>query len=238
MRKLTDITIKRFPIKKNRLKLPGFVLLLVVCAVVADVAFFSFAPYTSIYPAPTTQEPPTADACAVLFNDFNDNFTGINEETARRVEHGIALFKQGKVQHLIMAGGVRKELKKYGSTLMAEYAQGKGIPQNAILVDSKSYDSFTNLANIQAIMASNHLQNLILISSTHHLARIKRIGLGRLTKNCTLSPYNPFSAKPAISRFELWGSIHRNLIAEMLWRMMPATSYKNFVIWVRTHTSF
>ena len=214
-------------------RLPKFrtLLILVACAILADAAFFSFAPYSLIYPAPSTKDAPTADTCAILFNS-------INEETTRRVNHGIDLFQQGKVQHLIMVGGFKPEWDFTGSSRMAEYAQKEGIPQSAIFTDKGSHDSMTNLDNIQAIMAANQWQSLILVSSPYHLARINRIGLGPLAKDCTLSPYNPFSSKPAVTRFEAWGSVHQNLIAEMLWRMMPADFYGDFVTWVRTYTCF
>jgi len=236
MRKPTDIFIHRFPFRGKRFKIVSLLLLLIVCGVVGDVVFFSFAPYSLLYPAKSTGEMVTADVAAILFNDFEENSTGINNETKRRVNHGIALLQRAKVRHLIMAGGNRPGVEKSGSTLMAEYALKQGVVDGVVLVDNKSHDSLGNMANIRAIMAANNWQRLVLVSSPSHLARMERIGLVTPGNNIVLSPYNPLSGKPAITRFEFWRSVHKNLIAELLWRMIPQGYYRDFVAWVRANT--
>ncbi|MDH4322427.1 MAG: YdcF family protein, partial [Desulfobulbaceae bacterium] len=178
-----------------------------------------------------------ADAGAVLFQDFADTPAGISNETARRVNHGIALFRQGKLNYLVMTGGFRPGATKTGADLMAAYAEKAGMPAAAILTDQGSFDSTSNLAGIADIAANRHWQHLILISSPHHLARLNRWGLGPLTLPCTLSPYDPDQCSPALTRYEIWRSVHYNLIADSLWRLLPAPLYQNVVAWIRAHTS-
>ena len=204
----------------------------------ADLAFFRFAPLCRLAPAVATAPLHPADAGAVLFNDFGRIPPGINTETARRVNHAIALYRQGTVRHLIMAGGARAGLPKSGAALMAAYAEQSGLPATAISIDHGSLDSTGNLVNIRRIMAEHHWQRLLLVSSPSHLQRLQRLRLLPATPTWSLSPYDPSHCDPQPSRVELWLSVHRNLLAELLWRLLPETGYQKLVAWVRHHTPF
>lgn len=217
----------------------GLTLLLLSAALLllADVAYFCLAPHGLIYPPRSFAEAPKADAGAVLFQDFSATPSGISNETARRVNHGIALFRQGKLDYLLMAGGLRPGTARTGADLMADYAKKAGVPAAAILTDKGSFDSTSNLAGIAQTAASRHWRRLVLISSPHHLARISRWGLAPLALPCALSPYDPDRCNPALTRFEIWRSVHYNLIADSLRRLLPSPLYQDVVSWIRRHTS-
>lgn len=234
----STIFIKNFSNPKKKSNLLSYLLMIVGFLALADIAFFAFAPYTLIYPKQSAAETPKADVGAVLFNSLNDERTGLNEESTRRVNHGINLFRQAKFKHLLLVGGTKATPEKSGAAFMADYAREAGIPETAIFTGHGSHDSQSNLSSIQSTMAANQWQSLVLISSPYHLGRINRIGLGPLAGKSALSPYDPFSCNPAVTRFEAWASVHVNLIAEMLWRMMPDDFYREFVRLVRTYTCF
>ena len=210
---------------------------LFVVSLLADLALFGFAPPAVLCPdRPATPQP--APAGAVLFNDFGDIAPGLNAETARRVNHAITLYRSGLVDHLIMAGGSRLARRpRSGADLMAEYARNAGIPAAAIVTDSDSLDSCGNLASIARIMAENRWQRGLLVSSPHHLARLRRLHLLPGATSLALAPYDPDHCTPALSRYELWRSAHYNLAAALLFRLLPPDRYEQLVTWVRHHTN-
>ena len=209
---------------------------LIAVLVLADLVLFGFAPTAVLCPDRPAPPQPAAVG-AVLFNDFGDRAPGINAESARRVNHAITLYRSGLVEHLIMAGGSRLGRRpSSGADLMAEYARNAGVPAAAITTDSDSLDSRSNLASISRIMTENHWQRALLISSPHHLARLRRLHLLPEDASLALAPYDPDHCSPALSRYELWRSAHKNLVAELLFRLLPPDRYAQLVDWVRHHT--
>ncbi len=210
--------------------------LLMAAAALADLAIFWFAPQAALFPK-RPAPPPPATAEAVLFNDFGSIAPGINAETARRLNHAIDIYRNGQAKHLIMAGGHRPSLARSGADLMAEYARNAGIPAAAIVTDTDSIDSRSNLASISRLMATNHWPRLLLVSSPHHLDRLRRLHLLPPDASWSLAPYDPGRCSPALSRYELWRSAHYNLVAETLCEILPADRYQQLVVWVRHHTT-
>jgi hypothetical protein len=91
------------------------------CAALLDIVMFYTLPLRYLYPGTFDAGKEKLTVAAILFNDFNPSFTGINNETKRRVQHGAAMLKQNRVEQLIVVGGNRAASKRKGARLMADY---------------------------------------------------------------------------------------------------------------------
>lgn len=215
-------------------KLTGLVLVLLL----ADIIAFSVLPLSLLYPdifLACKESGP--EAAAVLFNDFNGDFTGVNRETRRRLNLGLALLRSNRVERLIVAGGNRAERGLSGARMMADYLLEQGVPSEDLLIEDRSLDSISNLARIENLAKKHSIRTLGLVSSPYHLMRLQRmIGSGADTFACF--PYDPLSCSPPLTRREVWFSAHYNLAAGLLHIILPEQAYKTLVFLVRKHTDW
>lgn len=81
---------------------------------------------------------------------------------ASRLDAGISLYKNGKVQSLIMTGG------DVEVTIMRRYAENRGVPANAIKIDSeglRTYDSCYRASH------DFNITDAVLVTQQYHLPR-------------------------------------------------------------------
>jgi uncharacterized SAM-binding protein YcdF (DUF218 family) len=212
-----------------------FFLLLILC-ITADLLFFLLAPLNLLYPD-TSAPPPRADAAAVLFSGFSEDFKTVNNESKRRLQHAIHLLTEGYVNKLVVCGGSRPERGRTGWALMREYLIKNGVRHDQILVEGSSHDSRSNLARLSALSEKIGLEKITVVSSSYHLTRIqadREIAGDHLL----FSPYDPATTKPQISRMQILYSAHHNLAAFVASRMLPPHLYNQVVRWIRENTDF
>lgn len=201
----------------------------------ADIALFAFLPVRFLCPSlPAGDGKPVAVA-AVLFNGFAASPSGINDETGRRLQHGLRLLRSNRAALLLVAGGNRPDKGINGARLMAGYLRGKGVAAERILVEDQSRDSLGNLARIRAITEAKGLESVGLVSSPHHLLRIRALN-SPAAAGFRFFPYPAADCDPPLSRGEIWRSAHNNLAAWLAAVLLPAPLYDRIVLWVRTHT--
>jgi uncharacterized SAM-binding protein YcdF (DUF218 family) len=116
-----------------------------------------------------------------------------NPELVRRVEKGVALYKEGLAPAMIMTGG--NTYKDYfESTVMKEIAVSMGVPAEAVLEERQAMDTIGNARYSAQIMAERGWERCILVSSPYHLKRGKKLfeaaGLSVQTSGCEV-PDNP-----------------------------------------------
>jgi uncharacterized SAM-binding protein YcdF (DUF218 family) len=120
---------------------------------------------------------PTADAIVVLGGstrpaDYPRPWVDVME-AGDRVLHGAQLYKAGKAPNLILSGG-RIEWKGGGpseSNDMAQIAVAMGVPQQAILEDPTSLNTYQNAVNVKAILEQAGLTRILLVTSAMHMPR-------------------------------------------------------------------
>lgn len=126
---------------------------------------------------------------------------------AARIDHAILLFENGQVQYIIMTGGRSPEDSLSEGEAARRYAIDKGVPQEAILVESESTSTQENLANAQLIMVEQELSTAVIVSDPYHLRRAGIIA-GRLGMDHVLSPTET-------TRFKGFGVASRQLFQEV-----------------------
>ena len=201
----------------------------------ADIALFAFLPVRLLCPALPAAHGKPVTVAAVLFNGFTKSPTGVNAETGRRLQHGLALLRSDRARFLLVAGGNRPEKGINGARLMAEYLRSQGVAAEQIIVEDQSRDSLGNLARIRKITDARGLESVGLVSSPHHLLRIRALN-SPAAEGFRFFPYPAAACDPPLGRGEIWRSAHNNLAAWLAAVLLPAPLYDRIVLWVRTHT--
>ncbi len=95
---------------------------------------------------------------------------GLSEESKRRVELGVDLFKKGKAKKILMSGsqsnGVATE-----SELMKEYAILLGVPNSRILIENESIDTISSAYFVGKIARSLGWKRIVVVTSSFHARR-------------------------------------------------------------------
>jgi len=121
-----------------------------------------------------------------------------------RLIKGVLLYRQGRAEKLLFAGGsVLPLAAKLGRTvlgsasigpgrfteagLMRELAIGMGMPAADCLAEDDSLSTFENLVNLKAYMGREGMRSATIVSSPLHMKRIELVAR-KLGLDFTLSP--------------------------------------------------
>jgi uncharacterized SAM-binding protein YcdF (DUF218 family) len=137
-------------------------------AVLADIAAFS-----------SRFEEGPADAAVVLGAAvFGAVPSPVFEE---RIRHGVALYKAGKVRMLVMTGGLGPGDQATEAEAARLWSLARGVPPEAIAVETRSRTTQENLAFAQPILAQHGLRTVLLVSDPLHMRRsvaiARRLGI-------------------------------------------------------------
>lgn len=201
-----------------------------------DFALFALLPLDTLCPTLPGDHGKPVTVAAILFNGFSQDRTGINAETKRRLQHGLDILRKKQAGYLLVAGGNRPDKSANGARLMARYLREQGVDAQKIIVEDKSLDSISNLDRIRDILRKQGLEQPAgLVSSSHHLLRIRALGKSG-TAGFRFLPYPATESEPPLRRGEIWLSAHSNLAVWLANVLLPAPVYKQVVLWVRTNT--
>ncbi|ASC73956.1 Envelope biogenesis factor ElyC [Halomicronema hongdechloris C2206] len=95
-------------------------------------------------------------------------------EAGDRVLHGARLYLAGKAPWLILSGGRIPWLDGGGapeSSDMAALATALGVPEEAILQDPTSLNTYQNAINVKALLQTYSLERVLLVTSALHMPR-------------------------------------------------------------------
>ncbi|HBI14948.1 MAG TPA: hypothetical protein DDY20_05455 [Desulfobulbaceae bacterium] len=215
---------------------PAQTVAIIAGLLLADIALFALLPVSLLYPGLPAHDGGTVTVVAVLFNGFTPTRTGINNETKRRLHYGLSLLRNKRARLLLVAGGNRPDQGTNGARLMARYLLSRGVAEEQILVDDQSRDSLSNLARIKEIIGEKGMDSVGLVSSPHHLLRIRALN-SPVAAAFRFFPYNSSACDPPLGKGEIWVSAHVNIGAWLAAVLLPATVYERIVLWVRTHTN-
>lgn len=126
-------------------------------------------------------ELPTADAIVLLGGATKSAFpprpaVDLSEE-GDRVLYAAQLYREGKAPVVIASGG-RIDWRGGGvaeSSDMADILVTLGVPNAAIVQDSKSLNTYQNAVNVRQIMQERGIRRVLLVTSAMHMPRSLRI---------------------------------------------------------------
>lgn len=124
---------------------------------------------------------PTADAIVLLGGATKSAFpprpaVDLSEE-GDRVLYAAQLYRERKAPVVIASGG-RIDWRGGGlaeSSDMADILITLGVPNSAILQDSKSLNTYQNAVNVRQIMQERDIRRVLLVTSAMHMPRALRI---------------------------------------------------------------
>lgn len=88
-----------------------------------------------------------------------------------RLEQAVTLYEEGYVSKLLVTGGLGEGKTITEAAVSRNYLVAKGIPEEDILLESKSTSTYENLLYGQQILEEHHIQDALIISHDYHLAR-------------------------------------------------------------------
>lgn len=123
----------------------------------------------SIYTFSRRDETREADAAIVLGAAvFGTRPSPVLRE---RINHAINLYEDGYVDVIIFTGGLGYTATVTEAEAAAAYAVARGIPEEAILLETTSVSTRQNLQNARIIAAENDLHTFLIVSTPSHMKR-------------------------------------------------------------------
>jgi len=110
-----------------------------------------------------------SDAIVVLGAAVGRN--GPTPVFAARLDHGVALYKEGIAPKLVLTGGVGDGMLLSEAEVGRTYVVKQGVPASDVLIETRSRTTRENLSEAWAVMRSNGLETAVLVSDPYHLRR-------------------------------------------------------------------
>jgi uncharacterized SAM-binding protein YcdF (DUF218 family) len=97
-----------------------------------------------------------------------------------RLDHAIALFKRGLARKLVVTGGVGRGDTVSEGEVARRYAESKGIPATAIMVDKRGVTSAESMAAAGTLLNANKRSTAptaLIVSDSYHMLRLELLAL-------------------------------------------------------------
>jgi uncharacterized SAM-binding protein YcdF (DUF218 family) len=92
-----------------------------------------------------------------------------------RVDHALALYRQGYAPRLMLTGGVGEGDRYSEAAVAAHYLADRGVPPQAILVEEQGRSSRESIHAAADILSGAGLSRVVLVSDPPHMLRILRM---------------------------------------------------------------
>jgi uncharacterized SAM-binding protein YcdF (DUF218 family) len=90
-----------------------------------------------------------------------------------RLEHGLALYKQGLAKFVITTGGPGDDEHFTEGGVGRDYLMAAGIPSAQLIAETQSSDTSDSAERVATIMRANDLRSCLAVSDGYHIYRIK-----------------------------------------------------------------
>lgn len=88
-----------------------------------------------------------------------------------RINHAILLYEQGYVKTIIFTGGLGDRDSLTEAEVARQYALARGVPDEAILMETTSTNTAENLANTKSLAEAQGLHSFLIVSTPFHMKR-------------------------------------------------------------------
>lgn len=155
---------------------------------------------------PAEQPNARADVAIVLGAAVNvDRPSPVFQE---RIRHGVQLWRSGRVRKILFTGGKAPGDPLAESQVARHFALSAGIPDAAILTESKSRTTMQNLVEAQSLMRANRLGTAIIVSDPLHMRRsvamAASLRLDAVPEATPTSRYRSWSSRLPFLLREIW----------------------------------
>jgi vancomycin permeability regulator SanA len=118
--------------------------------------------------------PRPADA-ALVFGNTVERSGQPSRRLAARLDAARGLFERKTVRLILVSGGVGKEGFDE-ARVMARVLRERGVPDSAILVDSRGVNTLASCLDAPALLAAHHASSVDLVTQYFHIARARLAG--------------------------------------------------------------
>ncbi|NNM28753.1 MAG: YdcF family protein [Akkermansiaceae bacterium] len=88
-----------------------------------------------------------------------------------RINHAINLYKSGRVEQIMLTGGFGEGAPFAESEVARLYCLDKGLPESALLMETRSKTTWENLREAKPILEENGWKSALIVSDPWHLKR-------------------------------------------------------------------
>jgi len=92
-----------------------------------------------------------------------------------RIDHGINLYKQGRICYLVFTGGTGPENIMSEAEAAKNYALGQGIASQNILIETTSKITYENLVEAKKLLDKHQLNKVLIVSDPLHMKRAMKM---------------------------------------------------------------
>ena len=93
---------------------------------------------------------------------------------AARLDHAIALYKEGDAQYLITTGGNLPGDNYTEAETGFNYAIARGVPKSALLTENTGHTTLESIQHVRAIFEAKGLRTALFVSDRSHMLRVLR----------------------------------------------------------------
>lgn len=136
------------------------VAIVVVVAVTLAVRIYSFG---------NIRSNESADAAIVLGAAVWSS--GVSPVFRERINHGVELYRKGKVRKLIFTGGQGNPGEPTESSAARDYALQSGVPAQDILIEEISHTTYENILYARQVADSQGIKRVLIVSDPLHMKR-------------------------------------------------------------------
>ena len=122
-----------------------------------------------IYSFGNTRSDASADAAIVLGAAVWSS--GVSPVFRERINHGIDLYRTGKVRKLIFTGGQGNPGEPTESAAARDYALQSGVPAQDILIEEKSHTTYENIQYAKQVADTHNIKRVLIVSDPLHMKR-------------------------------------------------------------------
>lgn len=148
----------------------------------------------------------SGDTAIVLGAAVNDDVP--SPVFAARIDHAIELYRQGRVQHLLLTGGRSPEDRLSEAKAAAAYAQDRGVPIGAIMFENRSRTTRQNLEYARRVLRGAGRHKVVIVSDPLHMRRAMAmaadVGLDAQPSPTPSSRYRSLATQLPFLAREVW----------------------------------
>ncbi len=138
-----------------------------------------------------------------------------------RLDHGLALYQEKLAPLLITLGGGDPADRHSEGGVGHDYLMAHGVPEAAIIAETKSSDTEESAQRLAAIARANGLKHILVVSDGTHLFRVHA-----LCSHLRLDVYtSPRPAVHGISQLDAFERTAHEILSYTLWRVRSAVSH-------------
>ena len=114
-----------------------------------------------------------------------------------RLDHAVALWRRGLAPIMIVTGGTGLGDTTSEAAVSQRYVSQRGVPRQAILLETEGRTTSESMAGVSALMASQGRRDVLLVSDPFHMLRLTILARRHgLTPYASPTPTSPIAASP------------------------------------------